>query len=129
MFITPNEWGPYGWKFIHYVARGYPVYPSDVDKESYRIFFEKLGLVLPCCICKRHYNDNLAIYPLTDYVLSSRISLIHWTIDMHNEANKSLNKPLYTYEEAIEVMDNNYVAKNTNTTPEPPIVVTPPESK
>ena len=31
----PNVWGPYGWKFIHYVTLGYPNNPSNEDKLKY----------------------------------------------------------------------------------------------
>ena len=27
--ITPEIWGPHGWKFMHYVTLGYPLYPTN----------------------------------------------------------------------------------------------------
>ena len=35
--ITPQEWGPHGWKFIHYVSLGYPENPTEEDKHKYKM--------------------------------------------------------------------------------------------
>ncbi len=43
-----------------------------------------------------------------EYALSAgRVGLVKWVIDIHNEVNKSLEKPTLTYDEVIEI----YVAK------------------
>ena len=49
--ITPNLWGPHGWKFIHYVTFGYPINPTNQDKENYKMFFLSLQNILPCSKC------------------------------------------------------------------------------
>jgi hypothetical protein len=110
MYITPNEWGVHGWKFIHHIAWGYPRRPTEIDKENYKNFFIMLGNVLPCIGCNYHYKEHLLLYPLTDEVFESYITLMKWTIDMHNEVNKFYNKKIYSYEEAITLIENNYVA-------------------
>jgi len=106
--IGPDKWGVYGWKFIHHVALGYPKIPTENDKYNYKSFFSLLGNVLPCHICSDHYNNNLLIYPLTDEVLSDKIKFINWTIDMHNEVNKKNGTKIYGYDEALELIKNNY---------------------
>ena len=50
----------------------------------------------------------MLIYPLTDTVLSKKINLINWTIDMHNAVNKINKKKIYGYTEALEIIRNNY---------------------
>jgi len=109
MYITPNEWGPNGWKFIHHIAWGFPRNPTDIDIENYKNFFTMLEKVLPCCGCKQHYSENLLLYPLTNDVFTSYITLMKWTIDMHNETNKLNNKKIYTYEEGIQLIENNFI--------------------
>jgi len=108
MIITPNEWGVHGWKFIHHVALGYPNNPTENDKNNYKSFFILIGTILPCHLCSDHYNENLLIYPLTDDVLMNKTNLINWTIDMHNEVNKLHNKKIYSYDEALQLIKNNY---------------------
>ncbi len=106
--IGPDKWGVHGWKFIHHIALGYPKTPTLNDKNNYKAFFSLLGNVLPCHICSEHYNENLLTHPLTDTVLSDKINLINWTIDMHNEVNKKNGTKIYGYDEALELIKNNY---------------------
>ena len=112
MAIGPDQWGVHGWKFIHHIALGYPNTPSDNDKNNYKSFFNLLGNVLPCGLCSNHYNEHLLIYPLTDEVLSNKMNLINWTIDMHNEVNKQNGKKIYSYDEALVLIKNNYEDNN-----------------
>jgi hypothetical protein len=113
MVITQKTWGPYGWKFIHMVALAYPNNPTNEDKENYKIFFTILGNVLPCQLCADHYKQNLINFPLTEYILSSRDTVLKWTIDIHNEVNKSIGKKILDYDEAITLIKNNYDDKLT----------------
>ena len=113
MGLGPDKWGVHGWKFIHHIAIGYPNSPTENDKNNYKSFFTLMGTVLPCSICSEHYNENLLIHPLNDEVLSSKTNLINWTIDMHNEVNKKHGKKIYDYDEALELIINNYNNLNT----------------
>ncbi len=97
----PEVWGPYGWKFIHYITLGYPPKPTEDDKKLYYDFFTLLAKVLPCSICGHHFSENMKITPLTSEVLSSRIKLVEWGIEMHNHVNRIHNKKIYTLQEGI----------------------------
>jgi GTP-sensing pleiotropic transcriptional regulator CodY len=108
MNIGPNTWGPYGWKFIHFIALAYPINPSHDDKINYYNFFNNLSNVLPCQLCIDNYKKHLMLYPLNDIVLSSNDKLLKWSIDMHNEINKLNNKKIYNYDTAINLIKNNY---------------------
>ena len=109
MVITQKNWGPYGWKFMHMVALGYPINPTEEEKQNYKTFFTVLGDVLPCQMCADHYKENLIKFPLTDYILSSTDSLLKWTIDLHNHVNISIGKKIINYDDAIKLIKNNYV--------------------
>ena len=37
--ITPDIWGPHGWKFLHYLSFGYPMNPTTEQKNQYKTFF------------------------------------------------------------------------------------------
>ena len=106
--MGPNIWGPYGWKFIHFVALAYPNKPSNIDKENYKIFFESLSHVIPCSLCADNYKDHLRIYPLTDEILDNKQNLVKWSVDMHNLVNKENEKEVYSYDKAITEISNSY---------------------
>jgi hypothetical protein len=109
MIIDSTIWGPHGWKFIHMVALAYPLNPTNEQKKNYSVFFSNIGNILPCVICSNHYNENLKKYPLNDTVLKNKTNLLNWTIDMHNEVNKMNNSKVYSYDEALKLIRNNFI--------------------
>ena len=99
--IEPKDWGPGAWKFIHSVALTYPNKPSEEIKKHYYDFFENLQYILPCPKCRNNYKDHLNKFSLTN-ALENNIKLFNWTVDIHNEVNKTLNKKQYSYEEVVK---------------------------
>ena len=108
MGLGPDIWGPHGWKFIHFIALGYPKTPTEEDKISYKTFFLLIPSILPCSICSNHYTQNLKKNPLTDQILQDRLKLFNWTVDMHNEVNKSNDKETVDYDTALKLILNNF---------------------
>ena len=100
--ILPEVWGPHGWKFMHYVALGYPDLPTDTDKSAYQNFYESLRDVLPCQGCATHYKETILQYPVKDH-LQDRESLLRWSFEIHNTVNKRVEKPTLTYEDALQL--------------------------
>lgn len=90
--VDPNIWGKHGWKFLHYVAQGYPDFPTTEDKITYKSFFGNIGNILPCYKCQQHYKQHLINMPLTDNVMSSKNNLETWVISVHNQVNISNQK-------------------------------------
>jgi len=111
---TPKDWGPHGWKFIHFVTLGYPDNPSDEDKLNYKKFLTSIKNILPCSFCSNHYKQNLIDNPLDNNALSSRINLINWGIKVHNAVNKSNGKKEYSLEEGLEIIKNNQDTHTNN---------------
>ena len=103
MAAGPDTWGPHGWKFIHFIALGYPNNPTEQDKVKYKNFFYLLGDVIPCIICANHYKKNLESINIDNY-LSSKTTLLQWTILMHNEVNKKNGKKIYTFDEGLKMI-------------------------
>ncbi len=99
--MNPKFWGPHGWIFLHSVTMNYPKNPTYEDKQMYLDFFRSLTKVLPCEKCAHHYSENITENPV-EAALDSRDSLVRWLILIHNEVNKDLGKPTYTYEQVIE---------------------------
>jgi hypothetical protein len=100
MHIPPETWGPFFWHTIHIVALGYPTNPSYTDKRAAKEFYESLQHMLPCGVCREHYAKHLVANPISTF-LDRRVDLFRWTIQIHNEVNKSLNKPQWTEQEVM----------------------------
>jgi hypothetical protein len=108
-----NIWGPSAWNFLHTITFNYPNNPTYNDKENYKNFFNNLGFILPCEICKYNYNIHLKTYPISNY-LNTKEDLVKWLIIIHNEVNKLHNKPIKSYNEVIKYYINLYNNKDIN---------------
>jgi len=103
--ITKSIWGPNAWKHFHFVALAYPEYPTANDKTNYYNFYLYFGKTLPCENCIDHYQETFKKIPIK---LDNKATLLNWTIDFHNAVNLELNKKIYSYEEAINLINNNF---------------------
>lgn len=90
--LLPKIWGPWVWNGQHAITFAYPESPTEQDKQNYRIHFETLGHVLPCCNCGKSYTEFIKTGDtcLTDNDLKDRKSLTHWLWRVHNVVNKKL---------------------------------------
>jgi len=117
--ISPDEWGPYAWKFMHYITLAYPDNPSDIDKQNMRAFFSSIGNILPCEKCRLNFLKHTSSIPLNENVLSSRFDLVNWLINIHNEVNKINGKKILSYDEVMETYlykkNDNCIIVNTRT--------------
>ena len=103
----PDQWGPHGWKFIHYVTLGYPDKPTRNDKIKYKNFFLSLAEVIPCILCKMNYKKHLKELPINDSVLKNKISLMSWGIKMHNLVNIENSKKEVSIDDGIKMIRKN----------------------
>jgi hypothetical protein len=102
MHLPPETWGPFFWHTIHIIALGYPTKdPSYSQKRAAKEFIEGLQFLIPCAICRDHYKVHLEKYPITPH-LDRKADFFRWTIILHNEVNKSLNKPPFTEAQALQ---------------------------
>lgn len=98
--MHPCIWGPSGWKFLHAITFAYPEQPAETDKASVIKFFRALPTVLPCELCSKHLLEHYRLMPPEDNI-ADRKTIVKWLFDIHNEVNKSLNKPLKDFNEFI----------------------------
>jgi hypothetical protein len=85
--INPKHWGKSSWVFLNSLGLTY----SPEKKSDYKIFFSKLGNILPCELCSSHYNTFL---PKLDQALESKQTFIDWLLEIRNDINIKTNKPL-----------------------------------
>jgi len=100
MQFSPTVWGPFFWHTIHIAALGYSKEPTYTDKRAAKEFYESLQFMLPCGVCREHYAKHLKANPISPF-LDKRQDLFRWTVTVHNEVNKSLNKPVLTEQEVL----------------------------
>ena len=100
--LNSNVWGTGALTFLHSITLTYPNDPTDVDKKTYKRFFETIGYLLPCNQCSNHYNDYLKENPIDDSVLENKLSFTKWLYNVHNNVNHILNKPKIDFDEFAE---------------------------
>jgi hypothetical protein len=117
--MKPELWGKHLWKSIHYIALGYPEYPTEIDVQNYMNFYSDLWKVIPCQKCAINYKKHLEELPIDNF-LQNKMSLFEWTVKLHNIVNKSLNKPQVSTLEALNIYTNTTTTTTTTeTTPTP----------
>ena len=75
-------------------------------KKQVTEFYEKFRS-LPCHTCKEHYNRFLISRPLRS--LKNNFDLQNWTVNLHNDVNRRLNKRIFNYASAKQKYTNLYI--------------------
>jgi FAD-linked sulfhydryl oxidase len=110
-FANPNVWGSSGWVLMHCIANTYPESPTPAEKTHYFRFFDSLKNVLPCKLCRKHYNEWLEMFPIRKY-LGSRQQLKDWVFRLHNYVNQRLQKKLVPSCESSDKTIMKFAIKN-----------------
>ena len=114
MHMGPDIWGPHLWKAIHMISIGYPREPSEEQRKNYKIFFESLYTVIPCSVCSNNYKRHIQENPITNATMKDKQSLAKWLIDIHNMVNQEQNKKIYSHDESLLNIFNNFNNENSN---------------
>ena len=100
----PGCWGPLQWMTLHQIARGYPrSNPTDAQRKAFVSYATSLAEIMPCSKCAQHWK---LIAPTAEHATDSRYTALKWTIDVHNAVNARLHKPVLTYAEAVQAMQD-----------------------
>ena len=110
MGLDPSVWGPKAWFFLHSVTLAYPDNPTPEQQKQYADFFELLKFTLPCPGCRYHYAETIKHDPPKNHT-SSRKELVRWLLSIHNQVNKTNNKPNFLNQNKSKV--NNLFKINT----------------
>ena len=112
--ISPKIWGPFFWKTFHLSTFGYPKEPNDLDKETYKLFFETFMKILPCNKCavssQKLLNDDLI------KALEKRDDLIKWGYNFHNSVNSKLEITHLDFETFMKDMEELISGNKSNST-------------
>ena len=100
----PNQWGPLVWKILHIQAEhlGKQTIPMLKKDESLLIhkFLKQIYFILPCSICKNHYNEYYLTHSSKEIQYDSMHTfLVNYFYDLHNRVNEKNSKNIYKTEE------------------------------
>lgn len=98
-------WGSAGWLFNHSVTFGFPLKPSEEQKDQYLVYFRALGDVLPCGYCRDSYRRFIEEdgTRLDRSVVENRESLTRWFYQLHCKVNEKLGlEYLITYPDVVQ---------------------------
>ena len=108
--MNPEIWGPGAWLFLHSITLAYPNNPTELDKQNYKTFFEILKNVIPCKKCSYNYSKNIKDNNISNH-LDSKVSLVKWLVNIHNQVNIENNKNIMEYKDVIKeykkIINNN----------------------
>jgi hypothetical protein len=102
--LITKIWGGAGWLFGHSVTFGYPLEPTEEQKQFFKQYFILLGKVLPCKYCRESYAKFISEgdTELTDAVMTNRHTLTKWFYDIHEAVNKKLGMDYgVTYDDVV----------------------------
>jgi len=99
------------WKLLHETSFKYLDHPTDEEENKVFNFFNTDVKRIPCSTCRAHYNEYLKTRDLKEEV-KSKIKLVKWLIDLHNNVNKSNNKSIMSYKEVFELYNEDYSEYN-----------------
>tara|TARA_B110000977_G_C11064313_1_gene487195 strand:- start:1268 stop:1774 length:507 start_codon:yes stop_codon:yes gene_type:complete len=105
--IDSKIWGPSLWYFIHTLSYNY----IETYKKEYQLFFNYLKYLIPCPVCKQHYNSYILIHPLN---LKTKDNFIKWCFLFHNSVNRRLDYEIITIEHSdklYETINNKIILK------------------
>ena len=97
MIFSKKIWGPKAWYMLHAFSFNDNLKISDINKHKYYIFYTSFLYLIPCYICKKHYNEILNHLNPLDENKITRNYIKRWVYNTHNIANDFLNKPKYKY--------------------------------
>jgi hypothetical protein len=95
-----SNWGQHLWAFIHTI--------TIIDFEDNQRFtteiienLKGISKVIPCKHCVELYETHLKLLDNIDTTQS--MILFEWSVDLHNEVNIKVGKPIITYRKALEL--------------------------
>lgn len=96
-------WQPVTWQIFHIVSLNY----NDSNKEEYKKFFRSFRTIIPCSICRGHYNSNLDKSEMNIENNVNQENIFNWTVLLHNKVNKMHSKKIWSNEEAKNFYSGN----------------------
>ena len=85
MGLPPDVWGPNLWGALHTLCLTGSITPEFVDEYA---------KVIPCPSCAMHFRQLVDSNPLPT------MNQFEWSVDLHNQVNERIGKPVVSVEAA-----------------------------
>ena len=95
--MKPEKFGPYFWKIIHMISFEYPNNPTRKEKTDHINFILSLQFILPCKQCRHNLSKTLKRMKFKETDMKNKNTFSRFCVDLHNEVNKELGKPIVSY--------------------------------
>ena len=93
------RWYINGWNTFHKYLFSFPNEPTEDDIFTAKIFcYLIFPSLIDCPQCEYHYKKYLEKHPPP---LDNKKTIFYWSVDIHNEVNKRLKKPIVDKEIAF----------------------------
>ena len=106
VYIDPEIWGKQYWFVIETIVISMD--PSELNsKEFIYLFFYSLQNILPCPICREHYQSFFQKHDIKKS-MDSKLSLFRWIHNLRNEINTHNKKKIISFSEYHEYLESTY---------------------
>lgn len=102
--LITKIWGKHLWEALHAITFGYPINPTEEQKDNYYNYFKLTSEVLPCIYCRKSYKTFIeeGNTKLVRESFKNRQTLTKWLYDLHEEVNKKLGVTYgVTYDDVV----------------------------
>ena len=98
-YVANSHWGSFLWGFIHTIT---VVDSFDNVQENMRRIekLKRIEGIIPCSACVPKYASFVKKLDMID--VREPLGLFYWGVDLHNDVNAKLGKPLWSYEKALK---------------------------
>lgn len=105
LYYSKIPWYTCFWNFLHTVA-------FNIDNIPHiKLLLESLTNLIPCEKCRNKYIDFMQKNSIEEYFHRPPYGFFRWTVELHNEVNNSMHKPLMSFEEALVVWADKVVTE------------------
>jgi hypothetical protein len=103
LYPEASEWGPLLWTVLHALAEkaGKPIHPmyAEDERRAWIVLFKLTGEIIPCHICKEHFQIYLKEHPVDQLKNISQTEIYNWITtwfwEVHEWVNMTLHKPAF----------------------------------
>lgn len=106
--MNQNIWGRHLWFFLHTLTLNYPLDPTQDDKKNITALLNALKTLIPCSVCRKHYEQNIAEY---EPELDNREKFFKWMVDLHNVVNGYTGRRAWSYDEVLKYYEHEYMTE------------------
>lgn len=97
------NWGPYFWTYLQTIGGQEHLFQSACSRRWVWRHINFVASCVPCGECFLHWQNAMRnINPFAAGIVASPLACFTFLYDLHNIWNKKLNKPIYSWNDAVQ---------------------------